>query len=149
MKLVTGTYSFFIHAVSAFAPVFFSAVSMLSAFASVMAIRSDVLADRLSAGSSPAIFASSGRPLKVCLLSNCSSSNSLPSRRAFLLARSFSRRASFSFIDSMANLRAFISSSLIFTFRLKPMLYRWVRNMCRLSLRFQFCSSTVGISLVV
>ena len=148
MKLVTGTYSFFIHIVSC-AALASSARRLSAAAFPFTAIRSEgAFVDVESVGA--LVFttrALSGLPLNVCFL-NFFSSNSRPSRFALRRASSRSFCAWFSFCEAIANLRASISSLLIFTFLLNPRLNLCVRNTCRLLLRFQLRSSTVGISLV-
>ena len=76
------------------------------------------------AGSLPAILAPSGLPvyLVCCALSNSFSSNFFPASFAFFLASSFASLSALSFADSIANFLALISSSVIFTLRLKPKL---------------------------
>ena len=134
MKLVTGTYSvlkksescaFFFSTASRLSAIalLFTAIRVLSPLKSWAALFA-AIALLFLAGSSPAIFASVGRPENsfFWFLSKAFSSNSLPCSLAFFLASSLASSAALSFADSMANFLALISSSVILTLRLKPTL---------------------------
>ncbi|CCZ12141.1 unknown [Prevotella sp. CAG:1092] len=134
MKLVTGTYSSFIHVVSSL--IAFSLANSESAacfpFTLMRSAAEAIMVLMLSparmlsffANAGPAMRALSGRPVRgLETFTSSSSSLSSPFCCFFFLSASRALRSSASFCEARANFLASISSAVIGTLRLKPTLY--------------------------